>query len=210
MEVREQSCNKEEFVKGMAIRGWCTTWMDSRKNITFENDEGKKVRDSNICKTFQMNVSKEGLLNEFERQAERREELRSGEFAGKQRDDSELEQYYREIQEVVAGTIRSHEEDERGIDGNSAEWQTRGSEEDNTVGTEEWRARRADLVHQLRDGERASEEQRDNKISERQDREIERERQSIERQRAIKEAEPRAEREHAGYKTRSSRRGISR
>jgi len=29
-------------------------------------------------------------------------------------------------------------------------------------------------------------------------------------QRAIKEAEPRAEREHAGYKTRSSRRGISR
>ncbi len=210
MEVREQSCNKEEFVTGMVIRGWRTTWLDSRKNITFENDEGKKVRDSNISKTFQMDVSKEGLLNEFERQAERREELRRGEFEDKQRDDSDLEQYYREIQEVVAGTIRSHEEDKRGIDGNSAEWQTRGSEEDNTVGTEEWRARRADLIHKLRDGERASKEQRDNKISERQDREIERERQSIERQRAIKEAEPRAEREHAGYKTRSSRRGISR
>lgn len=210
MEMGEQSCSKEEFVKGMAIRGWRTTWMDRRKNITFENEDGKKVRDSNISKTFQMDVSKEGLLNEFERQAERREEFRRREFEVERRDDSEFEQYYREIQEVVAGTIRSHEDDERGIDGATAEWQTRGSEEDNTVGTKDWRAKRADLIHQLRDGERTSQEQRDNKISERQDRENERKRQSAERQRAAKESERRAEREHAENKTKSSRRGISR
>lgn len=54
METREQSCSKEEFVKGMAIRGWRTAWTDSRKNITFENEDEKKVRDSNISKTFQM------------------------------------------------------------------------------------------------------------------------------------------------------------
>lgn len=113
METREQSCSKEEFVKGMAIRGWHTTWMDNRKNITFENEDGKKVRDSNISKTFQMDVSKEGLLNEFERQAEIRERVtrskraNSGEFQFDEEirtAESEFEEYYREVKAAIAGS----------------------------------------------------------------------------------------------------------
>ncbi|MDD3417704.1 MAG: relaxase/mobilization nuclease domain-containing protein [Lachnospiraceae bacterium] len=134
METREHSCSKGEFVKGMAIRGWRTTWIDSRKNITFENDEGKKVRDSNISKTFQMEISKEGLLNEFERQAEGRERISrtertdSGEF---QLDEeirtanSEFEEYYREVKAAIAGSATGTSNNDSG-EGQFAEDSERG------------------------------------------------------------------------------------
>lgn len=136
METREQSCSKEEFVKGMAIRGWRTTWTDSRKNITFENEEGKKVRDSNISKTFQMDVSKEGLLNEFERQAEireradRRKRANSGEFLFEEAmgtTDRELEEYYREVKAVIAGSATGTSNNDSG-EGRFAQDSGRGQE----------------------------------------------------------------------------------
>lgn len=136
METREQSCSKEEFVKGMATRGWRTTWTDSRKNITFENEEGKKVRDSNISKTFQMDVSKEGLLNEFERQAEireradRRKRANSGEFQFEEAmgtTDRELEEYYREVKAVIAGSATGTSNNDSG-EGRFAQDSGRGQE----------------------------------------------------------------------------------
>ena len=68
MEVMVDCAGKDEFIEKMARKGWKVTWKDSRKNITFENEEGKKVRDSNISKTFYMNITKEALTDEFERQ----------------------------------------------------------------------------------------------------------------------------------------------
>lgn len=136
METREQSCSKEEFVKGMAIRGWRTTWTDSRKNITFENEEGKKVRDSNISKTFQMDVSKEGLLNEFERQAEireraaRRKRANSGEFQLDEEirsAESEFEEYYREVKAAIAGSTTGTSNNDSG-EGQFAQDSGRGQE----------------------------------------------------------------------------------
>lgn len=136
METREQSCSKEEFVKGMAIRGWRTAWTDSRKNITFENEEGKKVRDSNISKTFQMDVSKEGLLNEFERQAEirervaRRKRANSGEFQLDEEirsAESEFEEYYREVKAVIAGSATGTSNNDSG-EGRFAQDSGRGQE----------------------------------------------------------------------------------
>ena len=136
METREQSCSKEEFVKGMAIRGWSTTWTDSRKNITFENEEGKKVRDSNISKTFQMDVSKEGLLNEFERQAEirehaaRRKRANSGESQFEEAmgtTDRELEEYYREVKAAIAGSTTGTSNNDSG-EGRFAQDSGRGQE----------------------------------------------------------------------------------
>ena len=136
METREQSCSKEDFVKGMAIRGWRTTWTDSRKNITFENEYGKKVRDSNISKTFQMDVSKEGLLNEFERQAEireraaRRKRANSGEFQFEEAmgtTDRELEEYYREVKAVIAGSTTGTSNNDSG-EGQFAQDSGRGQE----------------------------------------------------------------------------------
>ena len=45
--------------------GWNVNWTEKRKHITFQNQEGKKVRDSNLFKTFHLDISKEGLENEF-------------------------------------------------------------------------------------------------------------------------------------------------
>lgn len=120
----------------MAIRGWRTTWTDSRKNITFENEEGKKVRDSNISKTFQMDVSKEGLLNEFERQAEireraaRRKRANSGEFQFDEAirtAESEFEEYYREVKAVIAGSTTGTSNNDSG-EGQFAQDSGRGQE----------------------------------------------------------------------------------
>ena len=94
MEVMEDCADKEEFIEKMARKGWHITWKDSRKNITFENEEGKKVRDSNISKTFHMNITKETLINEFERKNQIRTNRES---------EEELEQYYRDIIAAVGG-----------------------------------------------------------------------------------------------------------
>lgn len=69
-------------------------WKDSRKNITFENEEGKKVRDKNLSKTFNLNITKEGLLNEFERHSKIRIRRES---------DDELERYCREVEAIIGG-----------------------------------------------------------------------------------------------------------
>lgn len=94
MEAMEDCAGKEEFIEKMAQKGWKVTWKDSRKNITFENEEGKKVRDSNISKTFHMNITKEALTDEFERQNQIRSNRES---------EEELEQYYRDIIATVGG-----------------------------------------------------------------------------------------------------------
>ena len=56
---------KEEFITAMSAQGWAVQWSDSRKHITYINTDGKKVRDSNIEKTFNISATKEVLLDEF-------------------------------------------------------------------------------------------------------------------------------------------------
>lgn len=71
IENAKESDSKELFIKKMKEYGYTTIWTDERKYITFINDEtGKKIRNTNIAKTFNLNYleSKENLLNEFERQ----------------------------------------------------------------------------------------------------------------------------------------------
>jgi hypothetical protein len=51
--------------------GWTVTWKDSKKNIVFTDSEGHRVRDSNLSKTFNIDVSKEWLTREFERHTTR-------------------------------------------------------------------------------------------------------------------------------------------
>ena len=47
--------------------GWQVIWKDTKKNITFTDSEGHRVRDTNLNKTFQMNVTKEELNHAFAR-----------------------------------------------------------------------------------------------------------------------------------------------
>ena len=64
--------DREEFCDLMENEyGWTVTWKDSKKNIVFTDSEGHKVRDSNLNKTFNIDVSKEGLTREFEKHTAR-------------------------------------------------------------------------------------------------------------------------------------------
>ena len=42
-------------------------WTDEIKYITFENSDNKKVSSDSISKTFNSNVSKETLINDFQK-----------------------------------------------------------------------------------------------------------------------------------------------
>lgn len=103
MEAREISTSQEEFVREMEDRGWHTTWTENKKHITFENENGDKVRDTNLEKTFNMELSKEVLESEFERKREYgREKLRAEREAERAREE-ELEQYYAEVDAAIYG-----------------------------------------------------------------------------------------------------------
>ena len=109
MEALTGCASREEFINGMNERGWSVTWTDNRKHITFENEKGEKVRDSNLNKTFGLNIGREELIHEFERQRRRRERVaaeRESEperTAEAERELYELEQYYVELEQIAAG-----------------------------------------------------------------------------------------------------------
>lgn len=116
LEVVPQSASREEFISGMKDRGWTVQWEDSRKHIVFQNNDGKRVRDSNLEKTFAgLEVNKEALTHEFERQNELRI---SAIKRARDRADDELRQYYAEIESATEGlnsaeTIRNNTKADR-------------------------------------------------------------------------------------------------
>ncbi len=100
LEVVPQSKSREEFISGMKDRGWTVQWEDSRKHIVFRNDDGKRVRDSNLEKTFAgFEVNKEALTSEFKRQ----NELRISAIRAARGRADDLRQYYAEIESAAAG-----------------------------------------------------------------------------------------------------------
>lgn len=64
--------SKEEFIEMLEHEyGWTVTWKDSKKNIVFTDKDGRRVRDSNLSKTFHLNINKEALQYEFARNSGR-------------------------------------------------------------------------------------------------------------------------------------------
>lgn len=57
--------NKDEFIEELAKAGYSVNWSDDRKYITFVDGDGKKVRNSNLEKTFGEKFGKEDLLKTF-------------------------------------------------------------------------------------------------------------------------------------------------
>lgn len=100
-EAKADCCSRDCFIEEMEERGWHTTWTDNRKHITFENDKGDKVRDTNLSKSFNMDISKEGLLNEFKRQNELRKERERK--RKKERQIDKIERRVRDDRESVDG-----------------------------------------------------------------------------------------------------------
>jgi hypothetical protein len=105
MEVIPGSASKEEFIEGMAEKGWSVKWENKRKHIVFENENGDKVRDSKIEKTFSgLRVNKADLAIEFERQNERRlGNTEATELRNRAEESEYLERYYAEVESAIAG-----------------------------------------------------------------------------------------------------------
>lgn len=99
LKALENCISKEKFIEKMKQFGWNVNWTDKRKHITFQNQDGKKVRDSNLSKTFHLDISKEGLENEFNGNYERvRAEAERTNGA-----DEELAGYYRQVEAACEG-----------------------------------------------------------------------------------------------------------
>ena len=106
LEAKADACSQDDFIRNMKQKGWHVIWKPTRKNITFVNEEGKKVRDRNILKTFNINVTKGELLDEFIRNNERRNGiLRDDEEERNRRaaEDAELAGYYLQVQDALEG-----------------------------------------------------------------------------------------------------------
>ena len=100
LKALENCISKEKFIEKMKQFGWNVNWTEKRKHITFQNQDGKKVRDSNLSKTFHLDISKEDLENEFNGNYERvraRAERTNGA-------DEELAGYYRQVEAACEGT----------------------------------------------------------------------------------------------------------
>ena len=100
LKALENCISKEKFIEKMKQFGWSVNWTEKRKHITFQNQDGKKVRDSNLSKTFHLDISKEGLENEFDRNRQKARDSVNRDS----RSDEELRNYYRELDAVIADT----------------------------------------------------------------------------------------------------------
>ena len=225
MEVVPQASSREEFISGMEERGWSVQWEDSRKHIVFQNEDGKKVRDTNIEKTFAgMEVNKEALLNEFTRQ----NELRLAKLkADRDRElaDAELKRYYAELESATAGldTAKAVRDDSEAITRDTGAYQhdtgyavSDGSDHPGTGTPEETgealghREVTESFIRELDSQEEASGEKRDYRIAERQDRDAEQRRLSLERERALRAEQQRIAEERAERQKRSISHDFSR
>jgi len=71
-----RTTSKDDFCQNMEMEhAWKVIWQDKKKHITFIDADGHKVRDTNISKTFSMNISKDDLLKELDLSRIRKEQL---------------------------------------------------------------------------------------------------------------------------------------
>ena len=116
----ENCISKEKFIEKMKQFGWNVNWTEKRKHITFQNQEGKKVRDSNLFKTFHLDISKEGLENEFNGNRKKARDSANRDS----RSDEELAGYYRQVEaacEGAGGVTGASDGRERRVTGEKSE-----------------------------------------------------------------------------------------
>ena len=120
LKALENCISKEKFIEKMKQFGWSVNWTEKRKHITFQDQDGKKVRDSNLSKTFHLDISKEDLENEFDRNYKRvRAEAERTNGA-----DEELAGYYRQVEaacEGAGGVTGASDGRERRVTGEKSE-----------------------------------------------------------------------------------------
>ena len=120
LKALENCISKEKFIEKMKQFGWNVNWTEKRKHITFQNQEGKKVRDSNLFKTFHLDISKEGLENEFNGNRKKARDSANRD----RRSDEELAGYYRQVEaacEGAGGVTGASDGRERRVTGEKSE-----------------------------------------------------------------------------------------
>ena len=120
LKALENCISKEKFIEKMKQFGWNVNWTDKRKHITFQNQDGKKVRDSNLSKTFHLDISKEGLENEFNGNRQKARDSANRDS----RSDEELAGYYRQVEaacEGAGGVTGASDGRERRVTGENSE-----------------------------------------------------------------------------------------
>ena len=120
LKAMENCISKEKFIEKMKQFGWNVNWSEKRKHITFQNQDGKKVRDSNLSKTFHLDISKEGLENEFDRNRQKARDSANRDS----RSDEELAGYYRQVEaacEGAGGVTGASDGRERRVTGEKSE-----------------------------------------------------------------------------------------
>ena len=120
LKALENCISKEKFIEKMKQFGWNVNWTEKRKHITFQNQDGKKVRDSNLSKTFHLDISKEGLENEFDRNRKKARDSANRDS----RSDEELAGYYRQVEaacEGAGGVTGASDGRERRVTGEKSE-----------------------------------------------------------------------------------------
>ncbi|MFR6514655.1 MAG: relaxase/mobilization nuclease domain-containing protein, partial [Ruminococcus sp.] len=120
LKALENCISEEKFIEKMKQFGWEVNWAEKRKHITFQNQDGKKVRDSNLSKTFHLYISKEGLENEFDRNRQKARDSANRDS----RSDEELAGYYRQVEaacEGAGGVTGASDGRERRVTGEKSE-----------------------------------------------------------------------------------------
>ena len=120
LKALENCISKEKFIEKMKQFGWNVNWTEKRRHITFQNQEGKKVRDSNLFKTFHLDISKEGLENEFNGNRKKARDSANRDS----RSDEELAGYYRQVEaacEGAGGVTGASDGRERRVTGEKSE-----------------------------------------------------------------------------------------
>ena len=120
LKALENCISKEKFIEKMKQFGWNVNWTEKRKHITFQDQEGKKVRDSNLFKTFHLDISKEGLENEFNGNRKKARDSANRDS----RSDEELAGYYRQVEaacEGAGGVTGASDGRERRVTGEKSE-----------------------------------------------------------------------------------------
>ena len=195
LEVLEDICESiSDFINSMQDKGWKVNWTDKRKNITFENEKGEKVRDTNISKTFNMNIGKEAFIHEFERQKAIREERARAEQEESRRNE-ELEQYFSELDNYIKAEGSNREpakedSNSKSNDRGSKKTESRSGDDNRGKGRDNPGTAERDVrefIDNLNTKERTSEKERADREAEQRRLDIERQREAERRDREIEE-----------------------
>ena len=163
LKALENCISKEKFIEKMKQFGWNVNWTEKRKHITFQNQDGKKVRDSNLSKTFHLDISKEGFENEFNGNREKSRAAADRDS----RANEELRNYYRELDAAITDTRGITDQAQSGEGYSRTEFRESERVHANTekADTDTGRRETDDLIRQAEIARRSSEINRRNSAS---------------------------------------------